>query len=63
MNLLRRAVWLGLVLALALLWPGGAGAQDQGVAVITFTPLEGAILSGLVPMPARPPTRSFSATS
>jgi hypothetical protein len=49
MNLLRRAVWLGLVLALALLRPGGALAQDQGVAVIT-SPLEGAILSGLVPI-------------
>ena len=49
MNLLRRAVWLGLVLALALLRPGGARAQDQGVAVIT-SPLEGAILSGLVPI-------------
>jgi hypothetical protein len=49
MNLLRRAVWLGLVLALALLRPGGARAQDQGVAVIT-SPLEGGILSGLVPI-------------
>src|SRR6185295_9766953 len=49
MNLLRRAVWLGLVLALALLRPGGVRAQDQGVAVIT-SPLEGAVLSGLVPI-------------
>ena len=49
MNLLRRAFWLGLVLALALLRPGGVRAQDQGVAVIT-SPLEGAILSGLVPI-------------
>ncbi len=49
MHLLRRAVWLGLVLALALLRPGGVRAQDQGVAVIT-SPLEGAILNGLVPV-------------
>src|SRR5437868_8320809 len=49
MNLLRRAVWLGLVLGLALLWPGGVRAQDQGVAVIT-SPLDGAVLNGLVPI-------------
>jgi hypothetical protein len=49
MNLLRRAVWLGLVIALASLRPGAVRAQDQGVAVIT-SPLEGAILSGLVPV-------------
>jgi len=49
MNLARRAVWLGLILALAILRPGGVRAQDQGVAVIT-SPLEGAILSGLVPI-------------
>jgi hypothetical protein len=46
---LRRAVWLGMILALAFLRPGGVRAQDQGVAVIT-SPLEGAILSGLVPV-------------
>ena len=47
-----RAVWLGLFLALALLWPGSipVRAQDQqGVAVIS-SPLEGAILTGLVPI-------------
>ena len=49
MRRLWRASRLSLLLGLSLLWPAGAQAQDQGVAVIT-SPLEGAILTGLVPI-------------
>jgi len=47
MRSLGRWLVLGIVLCLALLPAGGAVAQDQGVAVIT-SPLDGAVLNGLV---------------
>jgi hypothetical protein len=46
---ITRCLYAGLVLCLALLPSGGASAQTQGVAVIT-SPLDGAILNGLVPI-------------
>jgi hypothetical protein len=48
-----RAVWrfsvLGVLLTVGALLPGTSWAQEQGVAVIT-SPLEGATLTGLVPI-------------
>jgi hypothetical protein len=49
MRRILRCLCLGLLAVLALAPAGGVNAQAQGVAVIT-SPLDGAILSGLVPI-------------
>ena len=49
MRRMIRCLYVGLLACLALLPSGGVSAQTQGVAVIT-SPLDGAILSGLVPI-------------
>jgi hypothetical protein len=49
MRRLRQLLCLGILLGITFLPAGGASAQTQGVAVIT-SPLDGAILNGLVPI-------------
>jgi hypothetical protein len=49
MRAIRRFSVLGVLLAVSALLPARLWAQDQGTAVIT-SPLEGALLTGLVPI-------------
>ncbi len=49
MRRIMRCLCFGLLGLMALLPASGANAQTQGVAVIT-SPLDGAVLSGLVPI-------------